>query len=47
MLSMSSEKVKQIQGPDSVETIDILDIEYNELEPLYDKVIKRLKLNYK
>lgn len=46
MLSMSSEEFKQIQGQDSVEVINLLDIEYNELESLYDKVIKRLKLTY-
>lgn len=38
MLAMPAE-IEKIQKADSVED---LDIEYNELEPFYDKVLKRL-----
>lgn len=41
MMSMPPEEVEKLQKTDTEE----LDIEYNELEPFYDKVIKRLEVS--
>lgn len=45
MLAMPAEEVEKIQKADSVEKLEELDVEYNELEPSYDKVIKRLEVS--
>lgn len=45
MLAMPAEEIEKIQKPDSVVKLEDLDVEYNELEPSYDKVIKRLEVN--
>lgn len=38
-------EVNKILKTDSAEKLEELDIEYNELEPFYDKVIKRLEVS--
>lgn len=43
---MPSMEMEKIQKADSVEKVDLSNIEYNEIELLYDKVIKRLKMNF-
>lgn len=45
MLAMPAEEVEKIQRTDSVEKLEELDVEYHELEPFYDKVIKRLEIS--
>lgn len=45
MLAMPAEEVEKIQKADSIVKLEDLDIEYNELEPSYDKVIKRLEVS--
>jgi hypothetical protein len=45
MLAMPAEEVEKIQKADSVEKLEELDVEYHELEPFYDKVIKRLEIS--
>jgi len=44
MLAMPAQEVEKIQKSDSVEKLEELEVEYNELEPYYDKVIKRLEM---
>lgn len=43
MLAMPAEEVEKIQKADSVDKLVDLDIEYNDLEPYYEKVIQRLE----
>lgn len=47
MLAMPAEEVEKIQKADSIVKLEDLDIEYNELEPSYDKVIRRLEVSQK
>jgi len=45
MLAMPAEEAEKIQKGDSLVKLEDLDIEYNELEPSYDKVIKRVEVS--
>lgn len=45
MLAMPAEEAEKIQKADAIVKLEDLDIEYNELEPSYDKVIKRLEVS--
>lgn len=43
MKAMPAKEIEKIQKSDSVEKLEELNLEYNELEPFYDQVIKRLE----
>lgn len=43
MRAMPPDQVDKMLKADFAEKMDELNVEYNELEPYYDKVIKRLE----
>lgn len=45
MLAMPAKEMEKIQKADSAEKLEELSNEYNDLEPYYDKVIKRLEIS--
>lgn len=45
MLAMPVDQMEKIQKANFAEKLEESDCEYNELEPYYEKVIKRLEIS--